>query len=113
MPTGLLVVNSPIEVPELLDLVKSDWGGGDAETVKTSLLADIRGTNYQVHAETVVNPKQKLFNDQQHATYVVNPALRRLRLYFPDTYKVLAGDDLTKKEEFERREAAGNSASSR
>ena len=98
VPTGLLVVNSPIEVPELLDLVKSDWGSGDAETVKASLLADIRGTNYR--------------NDQQHATYVVNPALRRLRLYFRDTYRVLAGDDLTKKEEFERREKAGNPASS-
>jgi hypothetical protein len=111
VPTGLLVVSSPIEVPELLDLVKSDWGSGDAETVKASLLADIRGTNYQVHAETVVNPKQQLFNDQQHATYVVNPALRRLRLYFPDIYRVLAGDDLTKKEEFEKREGAGNPAS--
>jgi hypothetical protein len=43
VPTGLLVVNSPIEVPELRDLVKSDWGSGDAETVKASLLADIRG----------------------------------------------------------------------
>jgi len=112
VPTGLLVVSSPIEVPELLDLVKSDWGSGDAETVKASLLADIRATNYQVHAETVVNPKQQLFNDQQHAIYVVNPALRRLRLYFPDIYRVLAGDDLTKKEEFERREGAGNPASS-
>jgi hypothetical protein len=111
VPTGLLVVNSPIEVPELLDLVKSDWGSGDAETVKASLLADIRSTNYQVHAETVVNPKQQLFNDQQHATYVVNPALRRLRLYFPDIYRVLAGDDLTKKQEFESREGAGNPAS--
>ena len=112
VPTGILVVNSPIEVPELLDLVKSDWGSGDAETVKASLLADIRGTNYQVHDETVVNPKQQLFNDQQHATYVVNPALRRLKLYFPDIYRVLAGDDLTKKEKFERREGAGNPASS-
>lgn len=112
VPTGLLVVNSPIEVPELLDLVKSDWGSGDAETVKASLLADIRGTNYQVHAKTVVNPKQKLFKDQMNATYVVNPALRRLRLYFPDIYRVLAGDDRTKKEEFERLERAGNSASS-
>ena len=112
VPTGLLVVNSPIEVPELLDLVKSDWGSGDAETVKASLLADIRGTDYQVHAETIVNPKQRLFNDQQHATYVVNPALRRLRLYFPEIYKALAGEDLAKKEEFERREGAGNPASS-
>lgn len=112
VPTGLLVVNSPIEVPELLDLVKSDWGSGDAETVKASLLADIRGTNYQVHAETVVNPKQQLFNDQLHATYVVNPALRRLRLYFPDIYRALAGDDLIKKEEFEKRERAEHPASS-
>jgi hypothetical protein len=101
VPTGLLVVNSPIEVPELLDLVKSDWGSGDAETVKASLLADIRGTNCQVHSETVVNPKQQLFNDQQHATYVVNPALQRLRLYFPDAYGALGGGDLTRKREFE------------
>jgi len=112
VPTGFLVVNSPIEVPELVGLVKRDWGSGDAETVKASLLADIRGTNYQVHAGTVVNPKQQLFNDQQHATYVVNPALRRLRLYFPDVYRALVGDDLTKKEEFERRERAGNPDSS-
>jgi hypothetical protein len=101
VPSGLLVVNSPIEVPELLDLVKSDWGSGDAETVKASLLADIRGTNYQVHSEAVVNPKQQLFNEQRHTTYVVNPALQRLRLYFPDAYAALAGDDLTKKREFE------------
>jgi len=101
VPSGLLVVNSPIEVPELLDSVKSDWGSGDAETVKASLLADIRGTNYQVHSETVVDPKQQLFNDQLHATYVVNPALQRLRLYFPDAYGALAGGDLTKKREFE------------
>ena len=112
VPTGLLVVNSPIEVPELLDLVKSDWGSGDAETVKASLLADIRGTNYQAHSETLVSPKQRLFIEQQHAKYVVDPALRRLRLYFPDAYRALASDDLTKKEEFERRERAGNPASS-
>ena len=36
-PTGFLVVNSPIEVPDLLNMVKSDWGSGDAETLKVSL----------------------------------------------------------------------------
>ena len=91
-PTGFLFVNSPIESPVLIERVKSDWGRGDAETVKASLLADIH---------SVGAPG----NEAVHAEFVVNPALRRMRLYFPDTYDALAGADLQRKLEFEKQDS--------
>lgn len=93
-PTGFLVVNSPIEAPVLIEEVKNDWGDGDAKTLKTSLLEDIR----------VANNLQNKSTDRMYIETVVNPALKRLRLYFPDAYSALAGDDLKRKVDFERRE---------
>jgi hypothetical protein len=85
-----LVVNSPIETPALADQVRSDWGKADGEMLKASLLADIRVKN-----------DQKGFDQ---ARYAINPALQRLRLYFPDTYNALQGDDLRKRKQFEEQE---------
>lgn len=94
VPSGFLVVNSPIEASVLIENVKNDWGNGDAETLKASLLADV----------DVADPKQ--FNEIMHVEFVVNPALQRLRAYFPDAYKSLAGNSLKRKVEFEKQETA-------
>jgi hypothetical protein len=90
-PTGFLVVNSPIEAPVLTENVKSDWGSGDAETVKASLLADIHGASFRIGV-----------NQEVYIETVANPALRRLKLYFPDDYRTLPSGDLPRKADFER-----------
>src|SRR5580704_6839050 len=90
-PTGFLIVNSPIEVPDLIEKVKSDWGSGDAETVKASLLADIHGANRLVG-----------FKQAAYIEWVANPALRRLKLYFPEDYRALPGANLPRQADFER-----------
>jgi hypothetical protein len=85
-PSGGLVVNSPIEAPVLAEKVRNDWGNADSEDLRQSLLQDVHATN-----------------DPEQATYrFVNPALERLRFYFPDTYNALRGDDLKKRKEFEK-----------
>jgi hypothetical protein len=38
VPSGFLVVNSPIEAPVLIEKVKNDWGNGDAEMRRWSRL---------------------------------------------------------------------------
>jgi len=101
VPSVLLVVNSPIEAPVLIEQVKNDWGNADAETLKASLLADI----------DVADPKQ--FNEVMYVEFAVNPALQRLRAYFPDGYKSLAGNGLRRKVEFEKQKTAPRSPSTR
>jgi len=93
-PSGGLVVNSPIEAPVLAEKVKNDWGNADAEILKQSLLADIHASNH---------PKQ--ISPAEYTRRFVNPALARLRFYFPDTYHSLEGTDLKKRKEFEKQEA--------
>lgn len=88
-----LVVNSPIVAPALAEKVRSDWGRGDAEVLKSSLLADIR-------ADSVTHSDDEVRN----RTEEIDAALERLRLYFPGAYKALVGDDLKKRIEFERQE---------
>jgi hypothetical protein len=90
-PSGGLVVNSPIEAPALVEKVRNDWGSTAPETLQESLLHDIRATNY---------PKD--IGRAEYTDEVVNPALARLRLYFPDVYKALQGDDLRKRGQFEK-----------
>ena len=106
IPSGLLQVNSPLMAPVLIEKIGKDWGKGEAETLKASLMADIHGTS---------GPFQNIHTEQEdlYTKIVVNPALRRLRLYFPDTYNALAGDDLTRKLEFERQDATPKPVSSR
>jgi hypothetical protein len=90
-PTGGLIVNSPIEVPVLAEKVRSGWGNVDAEGLKASLLEDIHATN-----------QPKGMGRAQYTNRFVDPALARLRFYFPETYRSLKGDDLRKKTEFEK-----------
>ena len=90
-PSAGLVVNSPIETPALAEKVRRDWGDVDEEMLKASLLADIRVKNDQKGSYQVL--------------YAINPALQRLRLYFPDAYNALQGDDLKRKKQFEEQEA--------
>ncbi len=90
-PSAGLVVNSPIEAPVLVEKVKGDWGGADAEVLKASLLTDIHAAGH---------PKR--ITKAQYTERFVNPALQRLRVYFPDTYAALGGNDLQKRREFER-----------
>jgi len=98
-PSGGLVVNSPLEAPTLAERVRKDWGKGDAETLRASLLADIRATN-----------RPKRMGQAVYTGRFTNPAMERLRLYFPDTYNALQGDDLKKRKEFEARDAMQNPA---
>ncbi len=101
VPSGILLVNSPIVAPVLIEKVKNDWRSGEAKTLKTSLLADI----------DVADPKA--FNEVIYVKSVVNPALERLRAYFPDTYESLTGNGLKRKVEFEKRETTQGSPSTR
>jgi len=87
-PTAGLMVNSPIEVPVLAEKTRNDWKKADAEDLRASLLADLRGTERRFH----------------------DSALERLRLYYPDTYNSLEGDDLKRKEQFEKDEAKRESS---
>jgi hypothetical protein len=94
-PSAGLVVNSPVEVPSLAEKVRSDWSGKDAKALEASILADIRMDNHTKNGDW-----------NAYATEYINSGLRRLRLYFPDTYRALTGGDLKNKREFERQAAA-------
>jgi len=97
-PSAGLMVNSPIEVPALAEEVRNDWGKAGAEGLRASLLADLRATTSSEKGYT------QRFN---------NSALDRLRLYFPETYNALEGDDLKRKERFEEEEAKRESSEQR
>jgi len=75
-PSMGLVVNSPIEAPVLIEEVKRDWSDIDANGHKASLLADARNGN---------------------DLWEYEPALRRLRFYYPDEYHQQAIGGLKKK----------------
>lgn len=100
-PSAGLVVNSPIEAPVLAEKVRSDWGTTDAEGLRRSLVEDMHITSLP-----------KGVSRAEYIDRFVNPALARLRFYFPETYQALQGDDLKRKKAFEvaeareRREAA-------
>src|SRR5215471_14806767 len=78
-PTALLIVNSPVQTPGLAAKVKADWGGATATDLRESLLADLHG------------PYDSLYE----------PALVRLRIYFPEVYAGLTGLDSKKRAAFE------------
>jgi hypothetical protein len=75
-PSAGLVVNSPIEAPVLIRKVKRDWGDVDAKEHMASLLADARAGR---------------------DLWQYEPALRRLRFYYPDEYRQQAVGALKKK----------------
>jgi len=93
-PTAGLIVNSPIEIPSLAEKVRNDWGKADAGVLEAALLSDVRDANH---------PKR--ISKAAYTARFVNPALERLRFYFPDTYNALKGDDLRKRKEFENQES--------
>jgi hypothetical protein len=101
-PSGGLVINSPIEVPKLAEKVRNDWGQGNVDRLKLSLLEDI-------HAKYFPQSNDYEF----YRTWTIYSALQRLRLYFPDTYKALEGDDLKKKIEFEKQVGKQQSSNQR
>jgi len=76
--SGGLIVNSPIEAPSLAEKVRNDWGNADVETLRQSLLEDIRATN-----------QPKRISRADYIPRFVSPALARLRFYFPTTYGAL------------------------
>jgi hypothetical protein len=77
-PTAGLVVNSPIEAPVLIEEVKRDWADIDAKEHMASLLADARACN-------------------DNDLWEYEPALRRLRFYYPDEYRQQAAGSLKEK----------------
>lgn len=91
--SGGLVVNSPIEAPVLVEKVRNDWGRADAQVLRAALLEDIRATN-----------QPKGVSQDDYTERFLDPALARLRLYFPDAYKSLEGPDLQKRKAFKKRE---------
>jgi hypothetical protein len=101
-PSARLVVNSPIETPVLVERVRNDWGHADAEINRASLLEEIHATN---HPNTI--------SRAEYTERFVDPALARLRLYFPETYRSLEGTDLQKRRAFERRENEQQRSSTR
>ena len=75
-PSAGLIINSPIEVPALIDEVKQDWAGLDPDAHKASLIAD---------AQSGTIP------------WTFAPALARLRFYYPDAYAQLKTGALAKR----------------
>jgi len=101
-PSAGLVVNSPIEAPVLVQKVRNDWGNADAEILRKSLLEDVHATNH---------PKR--ISRAEYTERFVNPALARLRLFFPEAYNSLESTDLQKRKEFERQEHQQRRSSAR
>jgi hypothetical protein len=101
-PSGGLVVNSPVEAPVLIEKVRNDWGQADAEILKASLLEDIHARNHPKDISRDVYTDRFLY-----------PALARLRVYFPDVYRSLEGNNLEKKKAFENRENKQRRSSAR
>lgn len=70
-PSGGLVVNSPLEAPELIEWLRRDWGRLDADSHRAILVSHALGTR---------NPWQ------------VSAALEQLRFYYPTEYTKQAAD---------------------
>jgi hypothetical protein len=105
--TEWVLVTSPVEMPALAAKVRADWTGVDTEGLKAALLADLR-----TQLRPAPDGHQRPFPDgltydeyQAHALRdVYAGALRRLRFYYPNVYASLSGDDLAKRQAFERAE---------
>jgi hypothetical protein len=85
-PSGGVIINSPVEMPDLIGKTNKDWGLADNRALRESLIAD--ATN----AGTYPRYGQS--------------ALVRLRFYFPSDYQKLKSGDLHARiVEFEKSEA--------
>jgi hypothetical protein len=114
-PTGLVVVNSPIETPLLAEHVRADWAEVDAEGLKNSLLSDLHRPLRKLPPGFKRYPpgfkrlaRESLTYEERESLALRSlyaGALRRLRFYYPDTYTSLSGDDLVKRKAFEHEEA--------
>lgn len=80
---GVLVVNSPVQIPALVQKTRRDWSGLTPEAHEASLLTDLRSTS----------------NDSDDAD-----ALSRLQFYFPNAYAALGNADAEKRARFEANE---------
>jgi hypothetical protein len=83
-PTAILVINSPIETPDLARKTRQDWSGLTVADHRASLLADLRAA--------------------EEDEFAASGALARLRFYYPDAYAALSGDDAKKRDAFEAEE---------
>lgn len=101
-PSAGLVVKSPIEAPVLVERVRNEWGRADTQGLRAALIEDIQSTN-----------EPKGARPDEYTERFVDPALARLRLYFPDAYKSLEGADLQKRKAFEKREKKRQHSSNR
>jgi hypothetical protein len=79
-PTAGIVVNSPIESPDLIARVSKDWSNLTASQHRVALLADIAAAR---------------------RTYQFAPAFTRLRFYYPAVYRSLSGLNAEKRNAFE------------
>lgn len=86
-PTAGLIVNSPIMNSWLAERTREDWSDLTPATHRALLLNDIR------------RGKDDIF---------VEPALIRLRFYYPKAYAALAGIDAKKRKKFEADEKDGS-----
>jgi hypothetical protein len=84
-PTAGLIVNSPLEAPDLIAWVRRDWQGTTAESFRIYLVNDI---------QTASNLRR------------ATAALQRLRFYYPAAYAALTGAGRGWREQFEARERA-------
>ncbi len=82
-PTAGLVVNSPLEAPDIVTQLKQDWHGLTRTGFRAFLLDDVE------HAPDL---------------FRAAPALQRLRFYFPTAYAALRGDGLGWRDKFEAHE---------
>jgi hypothetical protein len=79
-PTQGLVVNSPLETPDLADRVRRDWRDLSPSDFRAFLLAEVAGA---------------------HWLWQAAPALTRLRFYYPADYAALRGGGRAWREKFE------------
>ena len=96
---GRREVTSEIGMHLLIYRLRPDVGGivhahpRTAEILRASLLQDIHATNHPTR-----------ITREEYTDRFVNPALERLRFYFPDAYNSLKGSDLQKRRRFETNE---------
>lgn len=75
-PSRIMIVNSPIQRPELIQRVKDDWRNVTPEMHFESLVTDLKQTDYKQHAIQ---------------------AIKRLTFYYPEKFAALKQGDLGEK----------------
>jgi len=104
-PSAILYVNSPVMTPALADRIEKDWSGVDAGGLEASLLEDLG-----LEANTKSPPENgwsrrewpEIVRERTEDRH--DNALRRLRIYYPQTYAGLTGENAVRRKAFEARE---------